>query len=327
MLDTGSSERDLIEGDLMKRKRYVAVIMIIGIAVALSVLSCTMAGNDPPVIASLEAEAGRVFPSGSTQIVCTASDPDGDELTYEWWASGGEIDGPGATVVWRAPDSEGFYNIKVTVIDGRGGEVTDHIMIMVKANVPPVINNLTADADWTVPGGSLMVTCDAEDPDGHVLRYEWSTSAGHVFGTGPEIVWFAPEESGIYSITVVVDDDYGGSATGTLTISVATGQPPVIESLLVTAEHKYLKKTTSGYLVGEGKDFRIQCTASHPDGFDLSYEWECDGGEISGEGSIITWTAPNRGVYVTVTVVVSDVAGNMATKSVGLDVRSCSEFG
>ena len=210
--------------------------------------------------------------------------------------------------------------------------MTAVIMLLVPSctmtpNHPPIITSLEAEAETVFPSGSCQIVCTASDPDGDELSYKWSTSGGDIYVTGHEVTWTAPEEVGIYSITVVVDDDYGGSATGTLTISVATGQPPVIESLLVTAEHKYLKKTTSGYLVGEGKDFRIQCTASHPDGFDLSYEWECDGGEISGEGSIITWTAPNRGVYVTVTVVVSDVAGNMATKSVGLDVRSCSEFG
>jgi hypothetical protein len=107
-------------------------------------------------------------------------------------------------------------------------------------------------------------------------------------------------------------------------------KPPVIESLLVTAEHKYLKEATSGYLVGEGKEFRILCVAFHPEGFELSYAWEWDDGEseISEDGSMITWTAPyTRNVELTVTVTVSDIYGNMVSQSIVLEVRSCGSFG
>ena len=311
----------------MNKKRSLIITVIVAAAVLLSILLYTMLANHPPVIASLEAEAERVFPSGSTQIVCTASDPDGDELSYEWSYDDGERDGEGATVTWTAPDSGGSYNVTVTVTDGRGGEVTKHVTITVMANRPPEITNLTSDAAWTTPSGSLRVTCDAEDPDGDELSYEWTATAGNITGTGAAVNWTAPEEVGIYDITVVVSDDHGGSATRTLHISVVTGQPPVIEALLVTAEHKYLKEYAEGYKVGRDKEFRIECEASHPDDLDLSYHWECDGGEISGDGFVVTWIAPDEKVTVTVTVTVSDAAGNMVSESVGLRVVSCSEFG
>ena len=314
----------------MKGKRYITVIVIIAIAVPLSiVLGLTMA-NYPPRIDSLQAESGRVFPAESTQIVCVVSVPGGAVLSYEWWASGGEIDGEGAAVTWMAPDSEGFYYISVNVTDGRGREVTDHIMITVKAHLPPIIHNLTADADWTTPAGSLQVTCDAEDYDGHVLSYEWSASAGHFDGTGPEVTWSAPEEVGIYDITVVVSDDYGGSVTTTLLVSVMPDQPPDVEALLVTKdryEHCYLIEYSWGYKVGQRQKYDIECIVSDT-GVELFYEWACNAGEISEiseDGSMITWAAPNTATYVTITVIVSDIAGNTASpKSVSLDVVSCS---
>jgi hypothetical protein len=108
------------------------------------------------------------------------------------------------------------------------------------------------------------------------------------------------------------------------------GQPPIVEALLVEAEHKYLKETASGYMVGEGREFRIQCTASHPDDLELSYNWECEGGEvseISEDGSTIIWTAPYTRVELTVTVTVSDIYGNMVSQPVALEVVSCSRFG
>jgi len=203
----------------MNKKRWLIITVIVAAAVLVSILSYTMLVNHPPVI-RLGVESARVFPSGSTQIVCIASDRDGNELSYEWSAVAGEIHGEGAMVTWIAPDYEGIYNVSVTVTDSRGGDVTDHVPITVKANEPPTITSLTADAPWTTPSGSLQVTCEAEDPDHDELSYEWTATAGDITGTGAAANWTAPEDVDKYAITVVVTDGHGGSATRTLHISV-----------------------------------------------------------------------------------------------------------
>jgi len=294
--------------------------------------SCTTPANRQPIITSLEAEAEWTDPLGSLQMTCTASDPDDDELSYEWTTSGGNITGMGPEVTWTAPLSEGSYDVTVTVTDGRGGEVMDYVTITVKANEPPTITSLEAEAEWAIPSGSLQVTCTASDPDGDELSYEWSTTGGDISGTGPEVTWTAPEEVGMYDITIVVDDGHDGEDTRSVTLSVTLGTPPIIEDLIVTAkEPKYLKETATGYKVGKTKEYYIECIASDTDDElgELVYEWSCTGGSISGEGSMITWTAPGIACDVTVTVIVSDVAGNMVSKSIVFEVVSCSpcEFG
>ncbi len=311
----------------MNKKRWLVIIVIVVAAVLLSILFDTMLANHRPAITSLEAEPERVIPSGSCQIVCTASDRDGNELSYNWSAGGGEINGEGATVTWTAPDSAGSYNVTVTVTDGRDGEVMKKVTIEVRTNMPPTINSLIADADWTLPSGSIQVTCDAEDFDGDELSYEWSTTGGNISGTGPEVIWTAPEEVGIYHVTVVVKDGHGEEDTRSVYLSAATGTPPTIEDLIVTAEHKYLKENTTGdydYKVGKTKEYYIECVVSDTS-VGVSYDWLCDDGEISGEGSMITWTALDTpDIDVTVTVIVSDVADNMVSKSVVLRVVRCS---
>ena len=92
---------------------------------------------------------------------------------------------------------------------------------------------------------------------------------------------------------------------------MATGTLPIIENLLVTADHKYLKETTTGYKVGKGQQYHIECNVSSNMSEELIYEWLCTGGEFSGGGSNITWTAPNTSGDVTVTAIVFDIAGNM----------------
>jgi len=294
-------------------------------AVLLSILFYTMLANHPPAITSLEAEPERVLPLGSCQIAYNASDPDGDELSYNWSASRGEITEEGATVIWTAPNSEGSYNITVTVTDGRGGEDTDYTIITVRANKSPTITSLIADADWTLPSGSLQVTCDASDRDGDELSYEWTASGGDISGTGAVVNWTAPQEVGTCNVTVVVTDGYGGEDTWSVILSVATGTPPTIEDLIVTAkEPRYLKTTTTGYMVWKTKEYYIECIVSDTSG-GVVYAWSCTGGEISGEGSMITWTAPNQSsVDVTVTVIVSDAADNSVGKSIVFHVPSCT---
>ena len=308
-------------------RRLGLIITAVGIAVVLlAVLLPGVLAGRPPEITALQAASQRVFPSGSTEIVCIVSSPDGAELNYAWQATGGSLEGEGAIVVWTAPAVEGFFHVEVTVSDHRGNAVTKDILMTSKANVPPMIASLTADAGWTLPSGSLQITCEAEDPDGDELSYLWTATDGSITGTGPTVTWTAPEGVGTYDITVVVSDGHGGSDTRTLRVSVSTGQPPVIESVVVTASHTDLKKTSSGYDVGEGKDFSIQCTASHPDGLSLTYEWEWDDGEVSEvseDGSVITWTAPYTRGPLEIIVTVSDVRGGSTSHRLALEVVRC----
>lgn len=313
----------------MNRKKYLIIVGIVVAAVILAILLDAMLANHRPTISSLEAEPDEVLPWGSCQIVCNASDADGDELSYNWSANGGEINGEGNTVTWTAPGSAGSYYVSVTVTDGRGGEVMSHKTIEVRINIPPTITSLVADADWIKPSGSIQVTCTALDLDGDDLSYEWSATGGVISGTGSIVNWNAPQAVGIYHITVLVKDGHGSSDTDSLTISVATGQPPVIEQLVITKDrygHCYLKKSGEEYLVGKEQKYDIECTVEDTS-VELSYNWSCDDGEIteiSEDGSMIAWTAPDASGYVTVTVIVSDIANNMVIKNMILHVVTCS---
>jgi hypothetical protein len=197
------------------------------------------------------------------------------------------------------------------------------VLLLASSCTGSIITSLEAEPDyWTAPLGSLQVTCTASSPDGGELSYNWSASGGNISGTGAAVNWTAPGEVGMYDITVVVTDGQGRKDTGTIALFASNGPPPIIEDLIVTAKgHPYLKKTTTGYKVAKTYDYDIECIAS--DTGELVYEWSCTGGEISGEGSMITWTAPNTEGYVTVTVKVFDGADNWVRKSIVFEVVHC----
>jgi len=72
--------------------------------------------NQIPVISSLSVPSS-VSVNSSSLVTCTASDLDGDPLTYTWNCNGGSISGSGYQVTWNAPGSEGTYQVQVIVSD------------------------------------------------------------------------------------------------------------------------------------------------------------------------------------------------------------------
>jgi hypothetical protein len=182
--------------------------------------------------------------------------------------------------------------------------------------------SLEAEAAWTAPLSSLQVTCIASILDGNGLSYQWSASGGNISGTGAAVNWTAPEEVGMYDITVMVTDGQGRKDTESIALISSNGPPPNIDNMIVTATgHPYLTKISTWYKVAKTYEYNIECVAS--DTGELVYEWSCTGGEISGEGSLITWTAPNTACDVTVTVKVFDGLGNWVRESIVFKVVSC----
>ena len=202
---------------LLKRLSGLTVLVI---AVLLIGASCPT-DNQLPVISSLTADQDKLDPLASCQIECTASDPDGDELSYSWSADGGSISGEGATITWTAPEALGTYTITVVVSDGGDGEKTEQITVQVLApNLPPFINGLTTDCPRVKPGHTGTITCDASDPNEDELEYTWSADGGNITGEGDTVTWVAPSDYGTYTITVTVTDDRGGQASQSIDIIV-----------------------------------------------------------------------------------------------------------
>jgi hypothetical protein len=314
----------------MNRRTLMIIVGIVVAVVVLVVVFDMILADHAPAIAGLEAPE-MVIPSGTTQIACVASDRDGDTLSYNWSASGGSISGTGPAVNWTAPESPGSYNVTVTVTDGRGEEVTEQIAIEVRANRAPVITSLVADADWTTPSGTIQVTCTASDPDGDDLTYEWAVTAGDISGTGAVVNWTVPQEVGVYNVTVVVKDGHDSEDTMFVPLSVNLATPPTVEKLVVTPiENIYLRDCTAAacdFDVWKTREYDIRCIASGAG--EVFYDWSRTDGDISGAGSNITWTAPNKqsgsvSIKATVTVVVSDGAGNSIAKNVVFHMASCT---
>jgi len=93
--------------------------------------------NRPPTI-SCSANRRTVTVGETAEITAIASDPDNDPLSFSWNASGGRIEGSGASVKFRTDDlPPGSYSITGHVDDGRGGTADCAVNVDVQAPQPP----------------------------------------------------------------------------------------------------------------------------------------------------------------------------------------------
>lgn len=181
--------------------------------------------NHPPTI-TLAANPAKVIAGSNDAIVlqAEASDPDNDPLNYKWSATGGGIDGSGPEVRWNSSGvKEGRYTVTVTADDGKGGtaSASTNIAVEQKPNSPPVVSSCDANPRTISVGQKSTLYATASDADNDPLSYSYTTSGGHVAGSGANVQFDSTGTApGTYTVSCHVSDGRGGEAQGNTTITV-----------------------------------------------------------------------------------------------------------
>ncbi|UCF10686.1 MAG: hypothetical protein JSW65_03145, partial [Candidatus Bipolaricaulota bacterium] len=192
--------------------------------------------NRPPT-----ADAGEdiaVEECTRVQLTCDASDPDGDALSYFWTVAcgRGRFEDPRLLhPVYVAPDVTcgGVEEIELTltVTDRCGATASDTMTVRVSDHNGRPRAELGDDL-IVLSGSSFKLMPEVSDPDGDILHFAWSVSAGGGTVERPTDrtpAYHAPVipagTERIVEITVTASDPHGAEASDTLLVRVRNPEP------------------------------------------------------------------------------------------------------
>jgi len=184
--------------------------------------STSMPVNHRPRIKGLGAATPVLYLGGETRLYCTAIDRDGDSLAFVWTAQDGQFTGSGSAVRWTAPVAKGTFRLVCQVNDGKGGNDTAAVSVVVvdSALSQPVIQQMIAHPGKVDLGGTSTISCAASEPHGYPLHYQWSTDGGSSVGLDSVCVWTAPGQAGNWKIICTVSNNQGGVVRDSVMVPV-----------------------------------------------------------------------------------------------------------
>lgn len=207
--------------------------------------------NHAPAVTAVTPAPASIATNASTTVTATASDPNGDALTYSWSApSGGSISGSGATVTYTAPGATGTYPVNVVVDDGKGATGSGSTNVSVtsggngtaqgnvsfgpvpatevkRAQVAPVA--ITID-----PGDPVTITATGLDNPGNAVATNWYWSQ---VGTTASVPWLGIFDHGTSGNTASWRTFDGRTDSGTATITARSANNQTA-SMTVTVREK-----------------------------------------------------------------------------------------
>jgi gliding motility-associated-like protein len=168
------------------------------------------------------------LPTNSVTINATASDEDGEIVSYLWEQTSGNagstFSGENTTSLMVSGLTEGIYNFQITVEDDGGSFASDEVIITVTAiNTPPIADAGT-NKSITLPKDSVEIIGSGTDEDGEIVSYQWAQKNGPssaVLINDSQAVMFAKDLiGGQYRFELTVIDNDGDSDTDEIQITV-----------------------------------------------------------------------------------------------------------
>jgi hypothetical protein len=194
--------------------------------------------NNWPVVSDVLATPGWITRGAPTALSVTASDSDGDALTYLWstgttCTAGSFTSAISATPAFTLPASanDTYCEFDVAVSDGHGG--TGHGTVYLPVGAPasivaPAIVDAAQSALVVDPSSTVSFSVEAMDPQASTMTFVWSSPSGGTLSgqtdtaTTSQVTLTAPATaSSDVVVSVVVTDAVGASKKYDFTLHTA----------------------------------------------------------------------------------------------------------
>jgi hypothetical protein len=207
----------------------------------------------------------------------------------------------------------------------------------------PVITSVRAERFELDPGSTVAITCAASDLSGGTLTYQWLASSGSLdSGDSATVQWTAPDELGLYSVTVVVSDERGNQSRKSVNLKVGEPERAAIQGSdgpfwiedVICERDPSGRSAISPPVLGQtweitersvfvSSPVRITCVmGGATDG--LKYEWSADVGKVDDSGETAVWVAPSHACKARVTVVIRNGSGGAVEGTIQFRVSTCA---
>ena len=267
-----------------------------------------------PVLGTVTPTTILSMPEGTAKLFSvTASDPDGDNLTYAWTLDGTQVlTGKNLTSNYTyTPNysANGTHFIRVSYTDGTLTVAHNWTVIVTNVNRAPVINSYS-------PSGDVVMTetqskdfiINATDPDGDALVYNWTLNGTQV-GSNLKTYHFATNYSsnGTYILIGKVSDaNLHVQHRWNITVLNLNRAP----TAKLTVDYNTRNVTELFSFNGSG--------STDPDMEVLTYSWQFGDGNVS-TGAQVTHSYSKAGTYQ-VNLTVTDPFGANSRASLNVTV-------
>ncbi len=248
----------------------------------------------------------------------TATDANGDTLSYQWFLDGQRLAGKTAREYsyFASYVSAGNHTVRVQVSDGIAA--VDHTwnITVINVNLPPEIKSFEPanEVVLTNETTSVRFAISAYDTDGNAgLQYAWfldgnmlaeESGSSYIYLSEPDY-----KSNGTHTISVRVTDAEGESATKAWTVYVINVNRAPVASF---------DSAPKGSIFDKGSVLTLTSHASDPDGDELTFAWFLDGRQVS-SGTTASLELSEKGTHE-IMLIVTDSNGATATATKTIQV-------
>jgi len=180
-------------------------------------------------LASAGLNQSIILPTNSTNLVGSASDPDGSVQSTTWsklnGPAGGTIASPNTLITAITGLAEGTYTFRLTVKDNFGATGVDDVTIIVSSSSANQLPIASAGGNRiiTLPTNTLNLPGSGFDPDGTIVSYTWTKVSGGIVAlvnADQATLTLTNLAAGQYTFRLVVRDNTGATNDDVALITV-----------------------------------------------------------------------------------------------------------